>query len=496
MIKNYKKKSPYLVIELLESFSKKELDSLKRFSISPYFNTDRYVIKLLEVLIKKILHKSIDNNIMHFRIYNNVFIDLPKAKEALDKKQKALLNAKMSALTKLAERFLTVEALENSNKNRCELVFKALFEKKQFRLHQKHIKKEEAQLNVQQKDFEYFDFIHLLEEEKFKDAHYSGKWVKEDNLNKVMQSLDAMYISKKLTYTIAGLTYNKAKANTKYDLSVIELLNSGFFDHTDYKKYPFIMLNIANAQLMINESLESYNELMNLIDKYEANISNTYLLSFYTVLTNFCVRQIKKGKQEYYYKNVEITKKLDQKNILFTNAFSIQKLKNIVTIGCRANEYDWVIEMIEKSTSYINKSIKNDVMNYNLGFVAFQKKEYNTCIDYLLEVDNFNISFDLSKRFLLLKSYYELDKHYLEPTAQVFRSIEIFVLRNKLINTKDKKYHKNFINLAYNLYRYKHRVGKMSLRKLKDKLENAELISNKAWLREKIETLKDRKRYS
>lgn len=496
MTKNYKKKSPYLVIELLESFSKKELDSLKRFSISSYFNTDRYVIKLLEVLIKKILHKKIDNDVIHFRIYNNVFIDLPKAKEALDKKQKALLNAKMSALTKLAERFLTVEALENSNKNRCELLLHSLFEKKQFRLHKKHIKKQEGLLNMKLMDFEYFNFVHLIEEEKLKDFQYSGKWMKEDNLDMVLQSLDIMYISKKLTYTITALAYNRAKANKVYDLSVVKLLNSGFFDHIDYKKYPLVALNIANAQLMIEESLEAYNNLLTLIDKHETRVSNIYIESFYTVLKNFCVRQIKKGKQEYYYKNIEITKKLDQLNILFSNAFSIQKLKNIVTIGCRVNEFNWVIEMIEKATPYIKKNIRQDIINYNLGFVAFQKKEYDTCIDYLLDVNNFNISYDLSKRFLILKSYYELDKHYLEPTAQVFRSIEIFVLRNKLINTKDKKYHKNFINLAYNLYRYKHRVGKMNLIKLKDKLEAAELISNKAWLREKIEELKSRKKYS
>lgn len=496
MDKIYKKKTPYLVIELLESFTKKELERLDRFCNSIYFNTDKYATKLLSILVKKILHKEIDNNILHFRIYSSLFDDLPQpGKKSLDKKQKALLNAKMSALTKLAERFLTVEALENSDKNRCELLLDALFEKKQFRLHKKHIKKEGTGLNSKFIDYEYFDILYLLEDQKLQDAYYNGRWIKDDNLNDVTRSLDLMYLSKKLTYTIAGLSYNRVKAHKKYDQSIIEHLNTGFFDHINYKKYPSIILNIANAQLMINESRKAYEDLLELLEKYGDKISNFYINSYYNVAITFCIEQIKKGKTEYYTQYVELTKKLEEKNLLFTNAFSIQKLKNIVMIGCRANEFDWVIEIIENSRPHINKPIRKEVMNYNLGFVAFQKKEYEKCIEHLLEVDNFSISYDLSKRFILLKSYYELDKHYQEPTAQVFRSIEIFVLRNKLINSKDKKYHKNFINLAYNLYRYKHREGKMNLDKLKAKLENAELISNKAWLKEKIEELAHRKRF-
>lgn len=497
MIKNYKKKSAYLVIELLEAFTKKELDSLKRFTLSPYFNTDKYVIKLLDVLIKKILHQSIDNNIIHFKIFNKVFVNLPKASITLNKKQKALLNAKMSALTKLAERFLTVEALESSDKNRCELLLDALFEKKQFRLHQKHLKKEATLLSGNQIDVEYFDLRHLLEDHKFQYIHFSRKYIKEDNLNEVTRSLDLSYLSKKLTYTLTGLSYNNVKAHKKYDQSVMVLIEGGFFDHTNYKKYPLLVLNIANAKLMMEETLEAYHNLIKLIDKHEANISKNYLNVFYGVLVNFCIRQTKKGRSEYFSNYVELTKKMDLKNILFVaNSFPIQKLKNIVTIGCRVKEFGWVIEMIEKCTPYISQKIRTDVVSYNLGYVAFQKKEYDTCIDYLIEVSNFNIRYDMEKRFLLLKAYYELDKHYLEPTAQVFRSIEIFVLRNKLINTKDKKYHKNFVNLAYNLYRYKHRVGKMDLSQLKDKFESATLISNKAWLKEKIEELENRKKYA
>jgi len=495
MQKNYNKKTPYLVIELLESFSKKELDRLGQFCISPYFNTDRFVIKLLDVLVKKVLHKSILGNEVHTRIYNTTFTDAPKVKNTLNQKQKALLNAKMSALTKLAERFLTIEALENSKTNRCELLLGELVKKKQFRLHKKHLKKEQTVLkNEDYKDFEYFSFSHLLEEEKFSYYYHSGKWIKEDNLNEVMRSLDLRYLAKKLTYTITGLSYNRNRADKKYDQSILGLLESGIFNHVSFDTFPFFILQIANIKLMIDKTLHSYKNLLLLLDEHENYIPTDYLKSFYTVAVSYSLNEIKKGKSKYFYHYIELTKKLEQKNLLFTSkAFSIQKLKNIVTIGCRVGEFDWVLSMIEKCTQHIEKSSRTDVINYNKGYVAFQKKEYDSCIDYLLEVNNFNIRYDINRRILLIKSYFELEKHYSDPTAQVFRSIETFIKRNKLINTKDKTYATNFIKLTFNLYRYKHKIGKMKLEKIKEKFENAKLISEKAWLQEKIEELEKRK---
>jgi len=67
------------------------------------------------------------------------------------------------------------------------------------------------------------------------------------------------------------------------------------------------------------------------------------------------------------------------------------------------------------------------------------------------------------------------------------------IFKNKQFTSVDKKTYKSTIRIFYNLYRCKHRVGKMTLETLQQKIEQAEYIASKAWLLEKIEALKKRK---
>jgi len=103
---------PVLCIELLNTFSKKEVGDLEEVIACRYFNTDRYVIKLLDVLRKSVLNKRTFTEEVECKVYQKVFDDLPAPKRTLDKKQKGLLNAKMNVLLRLAEQFLSIETMK------------------------------------------------------------------------------------------------------------------------------------------------------------------------------------------------------------------------------------------------------------------------------------------------------------------------------------------------------------------------------------------------
>jgi len=202
----------------------------------------------------------------------------------------------------------------------------------------------------------------------------------------------------------------------------------------------------------------------------------------------------KKGNSSYFKHNVELYKILDKKKLIALNGvLSIQSLKNIALAGCKIGEFDWVGEMIKKYMPNINEKYRNDVERYNLGFVAFKKGNYEEAVDHFLKVDNFQKSYDIDKRLFILKAYYEMENHYTEPTAQLFLSVEAFVVNHKQFTVVDKKMYKNTIRIFYNLYRCKHRVGKMTLETLQQKIEQAEYIASKAWLLEKIEELREQK---
>jgi len=487
MIENNREKIPYLVVELLESFSAKELKGLQKIVSCTYFNTDRYVLKLLEVLVKKVIHQTDINQLIQLRLYNKVFSDLPAAKKELKQKQKAILRSKISSLTRLAERFITIEALEKSDIHNYDLKLNALIEKKQYRLFLKNLRKVE---NISEDKQDDFDLKYKIEEQRLNYLAKSGEWLKQDNLNEVMRSLDLRYLSTKLWNTANALAFQTRKPQHNYDFSILQLIDNEVFAKYLNGDFPLLSLQLASIQLSLKQTNNAFTHFINLLRQSENLISKEVLEGYYTIALNFCIRMIKKGKTKFHRSIVNLYEEMDKKNLLATNVSFLERIRSIVVHGCRANEYNWVLQKIKKYSPYIKENYRVDVENFNLGYLAFQQNNYQEAINYLLEVNNFQKSYDIDKRMLTLKSYYELEKHYTEPTAQLFRSIEAFVLNNKQYTEVDRKVYKNTIRIFYNVYRYKHGVGKIALDKLKQQVEEAEYIGSKTWLIKKIEELR------
>jgi len=492
MIENNREKAPYLVVELLESFSTKELKGLQKIVSCTYFNTDRYVIKLLEVLIKKVLHQTLIDKLVQLRLYNQVFSDLQAAENELSKKQKAILRSKISSLTRLSERFLTIEALKESDINDYDLKLNALLDKKQYRLFNKHLKKATAICGTDLERMKDFGFKFSIEKNRLKYLHQTGKWLKEDNLNELQKIIDLQYLIEKIDCTLNAMAFQTRKPKILYDLSAVSLTDSKIFAKYLNGDFPLLTLQLASIKLSSQKTSETYEHFINLLEQNEVLISNEELKGYYTMALNFCVLMAnKKGKKEYIIHYTKLQKLLDEKELILTsNSITLQKLKNIVTNGCKAKEYKWVSKMIKKYTPFISEKYRTDVEKFNLGYLDFQQCKYDEAIDHLLEVNNFQKSYDRDKRMLILKAYYEIEKHYTEPTAQLFRSFEMYVLEHKQYTEVDKISYKNTIRIFYNLYRYKHNVGKMTLDTLQEKIEQAEYITSKAWLLEKIEELR------
>jgi len=442
----------------------------------------------------RILKRTTINDVMLCRVYNRVFEDLPEAKTALNRKQKALFNTKLSALTRLAERFLRIEALEESDMHQYDLTLNALLDKKQYRLFNRNLKKAESISGIELTNMENYEFIYSIEICRLKYLARTGQWLKADNINKLIEISDLQYLINRMSHTITALGFQTRKPKNNYDLSVLEFSNYKFFAKYLNGGFPHLVLQMASIQLSLYQTDEAYRKFIELLEKHEIFIPIDELSGYYTIALNFCTRMTKKGKSIYFKSSVYLFKFLDKKNMLISdNQIPLQKMKNIVLAGCKIKEFDWVLNMIEKYASNINEKYRTDVERYNLGFVAFKQGNYKEAANHFLEVNNFQKNYDIDKRLFILKAYYEMEEHYTEPTAQLFRSVEAFMVKHKQFTNIDKKAYKNTIRIFYNLYRCKNRVGKMTLETLQQKVEQAEYITSKAWLLEKIEELRKRK---
>jgi len=75
------KNNPYSIgINLLNNFSEKEMSKLNHFTTCPYFNTDKYVVRLLEVLNREVLGRRQFDEEIKCKVYEKVFSDKITAK--------------------------------------------------------------------------------------------------------------------------------------------------------------------------------------------------------------------------------------------------------------------------------------------------------------------------------------------------------------------------------------------------------------------------------
>lgn len=485
---------PILCIELLKTFSPIELESLEKILSCEYFNTDNWIEKLLKKLRKHVLKEGVFDNEVQCIVYREVFDHLPMPKDVLKKNERDWLNKNLNKLMRMAELFLSIQNLKKSNEHKCDLLYPELLKRKQYQSFQQHIKKSNAALDRQVKGGAYYIQKYKTETIIFKYLHQSGRLSKEDNLQNLIQNLDMYYALEKLGLERTALSMKYLSRESEYDLSsmdaTVPLLNL-----PKYANHPLITFYRANITLMKTESEIAYYDLLNLLSESESAVPVDALKGFYTTLTNYCTRQIKNGKSEYEKKMFDLYKTMDEKKLLIDKNLNIIKFKNIFTVSCRVGEYEWAKDVFERYSQYIKHEIKGKVVLFNEGTLAFYQKDYDTAHKYFAELNQahnkINNVYDINVRTLILKCLYEKGQ-YSSSTMQYFRSAKTFFKKNKSLSEKDKIGYPNFVEILINLYRIRHNEGKRALAWLKIKLNNQETNSDKGWLLEKIEELKNK----
>lgn len=250
---------------------------------------------------------------------------------------------------------------------------------------------------------------------------------------------------------------------------------------------------ISTHQLKTNQQ-SYYFQLTDLLKTDSEILPESDLRAFFIVANNFCSKKIKEGNEEYYSYMYEQFKMMDQYNLIVEENFvQVGTLKNIITIGCKVSEYDWALTMIEKYKNSIQKQYRLSVYHFNTGAIAYYQKQYDKALNHFIKVDKVNLAYNIDCRIMILKCHYELDTEYDERAMRRFVLAERYIQSNKELVKNDKKAYKNFIRFLLNLYRIKHKATRMTPESILSKIEYAEFISDKKWLKEKIKLLHNKK---
>lgn len=473
----------FLLIQLLNAFSKQELEGFKHFVACSYFNTDQFAIKLLHNLYKSVLNKAVFSSELQALVFSKVFTNKEKPKKILNVKQKSFLAAKMNVLLRLSETYLCNEAMKENVVCRMELLCDSLLEKNQLQfLKRKLVQFEKKSAIEKDKKVSYYAYKFKLEDSKVRFLQQSNLWLKEDNFTELNESIDFFYILYKLEIHRASMSIEKNHPQKKYDFDIMKSLNN-LLSIENYANHPLLKLYLVSIELQSTNNKNKYYELVSLLDAYHKNISKTDLTAFYLIASNFCGMKIKEGEREYYQAMFKIYKKRDEKNLLIENGnIAISTLKNLITLGCKVEEYIWANEILEKYIFFTQKDVRDSIYNFNKGAISFYQNKYNEALSHFIKVDKVNNHYDIDCRMMILKTHYMLDKEYDERTIRIFLLSERFIKSQKKLKGKDIMAYKNFIRVLINTYKLKHNSGKAKKINLIKKIDSLRIISDKDWL--------------
>lgn len=488
-----------LSVDLLKTFSEEELKHFSEFISCSYFNTNKTLCKLLKLLIRYVLNTEDFNDEVQLKIYEGIFTKAEKVNK-LNQTQKKELNRLLNNLLVLAEDFLTVACLKKKKDKQHELLFPELIERRQLLLYNRRLKALQKELDAQQKrGTDFYTKQYHLGCYKADILYIENKLAKEDNFDDLQYHLDVKYILEKLNFHLAKISLMNAFGNKKFDLRPFEALDS-LLKLPQYANNSLIRLSLLNIQLIEKEDDDTFIALSKTITKNEATIPDSLLKPFYTNLTNYCGRQLLKGRLSYYSDLFNIYKNMDCKNLLvMDDAINIGLLKNIITNACRVKEYIWAKNILKKYKSYISTKARESVFYYNYGIICFNQQKYIDALSHFNQVKKIDDIHEIGIKVTTLKCFYEIDSRFENNTKQAIKSRAIYFKKNEKLPINLRKGYYHFLKIFEKLYKIKNiqnkkercSTVKKALPILKIELNEKTAIQEKKWLLSKITNLEN-----
>jgi hypothetical protein len=469
------------LISLLQTLGKVELNRLRKFVGSPYFNDDPKLLALLE-LCQQAVRKHPDElaQLTKAQVWKKLWPSKPY--------NDLLLRRTASELTQLVIRFKTQELWEKDAFGMGLIEQKSL-ESPGLDKHLASVEREWQQHidNAEQRDALFFLHASQFYWHQFhrsyrvvSAADYMGKLKPAD------LALDSFYMMQKLKMYVAFLSYRQYRS-TEHTIE----LPPGFEEWAAQERFNSIpVLRIyRNVLLMMTHPTDEalFFQLLSHLGEWSDQLTSDDLRECCYIAQNYCALKINAGESVYYGRAFEIFKLMADREVLLESGQLAEGVfKNIITSGLRAGDYVWVEQFIETYSKYLPESIRSNARAYNLANLYSHLKKYDRALEVLREVEYSNLTYALGAKTILLRIYYEQNEYL--ALDSLIDSFRIYLRRNKEISKKLQREYNNFLSLVKKLTTL--RLGdRKTLAEFRQKVEETSYSTPKKWLLDKIDEL-------
>lgn len=474
------------LIELLTTFSRKEMTRFMTFSLSPYHHKHEETRQLIAYLSDC------------FPVFNEDNCERQQIWKVLFGKKK-FNQSKLSVLFtyawRLAEEFLVQEQLQKTPLSKT-LLLAALRERGQKQLFERQLKKTKQQLeDFQLRDAHYYQQVITMAGEAIE---FYGVWEprrENESLIEKEHALDQYYLLEKLRDAVS-LQVRSQILKGDYSARLLEGVLEELRQNLDaYRNAPAIQVYFHLYQMMDAASLDGYRKTLGIFQENEQLLQRREVMHIYIYLQNFCIAQINRNQQPFLRELFGLYQAQLSRELLHEDGYLIEwHYKNIVTTALRLGELEWVNTFIEEQKSELSPETAENAYRFNKAAYCHAVGEYGKVLELLTQVEYRNIRYSLGAKALLLRTYYELEEF--EALHALVESFRQYLQRNRLLADFRRGGY-------YHLFRLTRRLAKLRtqmpylpeeqivqrLTKVRMDVEATSPIFNRVWLEQKMAEL-------
>lgn len=427
--------------QLLLQLTPKERGRFSRFVRSPYFNQSKELVILFDILHVVLKDNKGNGNISK----ENVWSQLESGK----KYNNTRLRKYFSDLSKLVERFLIIETLEDHDLQKAILLVEAGSDRKVPQIQSSSLRKLIEQYgHFPFRTPEYYLAGFRTEKARYESIDYETQREQKSNLESISDHLDLFFLSEKLRL-LSMAASRKNIIDHEYDIAfskeVLKAVEEGAFDHIPpIAIYRQILLTYLNQGRD-----EHYFALKQLLSQYGHLFPEKEAVdTLYNAAQNYCVKKINAGERTFLAESFALFQDMLDKGFL-KETMTPWYFRNIVTIGLRLGEHEWVENFLGEYENSLPEELRHNAVSFNLAQLYFYRKEFEKVIDLLQHIEYDDLTYNLNSKVTLLFTYYEMNE--IEPLMSLLDSFRKFLTRREELPTNRRKSYQDLIKYTRRL---------------------------------------------
>jgi len=471
------------LIEAFKTFTPKEMKEFGEFVNSPYFNKNKNVKKLYDIIKK--YYPSLDSDKLDKeKVFEKIYSD--------EKYKDSTMRLLMFYLYEVVEKFFAHNRVANNEVVFKEYVVKELLGRDLYKDFEKTIKQVLQKLdegNTQDVDYymdkftfehEYLTYLCTVQNEQY------DKFMNKESIEKVFNNLTYYYLIRVFKFYSVVLT-TQTLYNTNVETHLFEnIMNS--YDAELFKYVPMINIYYNAVMCLLKPEEEKYYfSLKKLVIENTNNIKED-LADLYINLENYCTRKTRAGNPDFYKENLEILKREIDLGLYRANGYmSPSFYKSTVVVGMEQKEYNWVKKFIEKYRFELDKKNMYAVYNYCHAYVAESEGKYESGLEYLAKVKTDELYLKIDIKVLQCKLFFMLNWQL--PLSSLLETFKRTLTNNKMIPEKRKILYLKFIKYLNKLNNLKDNPDENRIIDAREEIIKDDFFAQKNWIVKRVNEL-------